>query len=186
MQSDRDTEFEQVERPPCVRKHEHPRPVLWGLLEPIVKELLSDPNYVRGLKVFQAEEFQGTFQYWANQVLQEAISMLFGKRRVLLWNLSTVITVDEYNKFCCYDCEIFSNAIRAFYGSLIQRPSTLGMIFIEDPKSGKSGNTECITKFIRGDTAEFEDDEDPQEVACQDAQEFWKNFRTALRAVGEI
>lgn len=63
-----------------------------------MKELLSDPNYVRGLKVFQAEEFQGTFQYWANQVLQEAISMLFGKRRVLLWNLSTVITVDEYNK----------------------------------------------------------------------------------------
>lgn len=82
----------------------------------------------------------------------------------------------------------------------------MGMIFIEDPKSGKSGNTECITKFIRGDTAEFEDDEDPQEVACQvsniycycfmilgfpnnvyqDAQEFWKNFRTALRAVGEI
>jgi hypothetical protein len=41
------------------------------------------------------------------------------------------------------------------------------MIFIEDPESGKSGNTEFITKFIRGDIAELEDDDDPNEVCCQ-------------------
>ncbi|KAI5814349.1 hypothetical protein BZA77DRAFT_356887 [Pyronema omphalodes] len=175
--------FEEFQEP-RVWKEGHPRMLIWGLLEPILQELVNDPNYVKGLKLFQTKKLRRTNQNWAKQVLQEAIS-IFNKNCVLLWNLSTLFSQYEYENSCCFDCRHFYLTICAFYGIQLNKPILLGTIFVENPEDEDSVITNEILKFMRGDPPKWADDHCTK-LLCKDAKEFWKNFRAVIEDVGKI
>ncbi|KAI5814357.1 hypothetical protein BZA77DRAFT_356895 [Pyronema omphalodes] len=53
------------------------------------------------------------------------------------------------------------------------------------PENGDSASMEVLVKFMRGTIEQLKDDEDTREFSCK-AQEFWKNFRAAVKVAGEI
>ncbi|KAI5813737.1 hypothetical protein BZA77DRAFT_356888 [Pyronema omphalodes] len=180
MRSTWDSHHEHFERRTTTPDNEHPRAVIWGLLEPILQELLSDPNYVKGLITFTAKEFWETFQYGPNQAFHDAINILFKRRPVLLWNLCTLFTHKDYNNTCCTDCEYFSCSVRQHYGPLLMKSHSLKNIFIDDPKDTHRREVVDFQTFLMRRYNPTPEANGDRTTMCEDAQEFWWNLRMTI------